>query len=96
MRSLISLFKSGLRFLRRCIALALPIPYLCKPRQVKLHAFKKLKGGKGGDGIAEERRWQAPEQGREDARQVARIRAPRRLASVRPRQDFLATGSHFG
>ena len=28
MRSLISLFKSGLRFLRRCIALAMPIPYL--------------------------------------------------------------------
>jgi len=28
MRSLMSLFKSGLRFLRRCIALALPIPLL--------------------------------------------------------------------
>jgi hypothetical protein len=28
MRSLISLFKSGLRFLRRCTALALPIPLL--------------------------------------------------------------------
>jgi len=28
MRSLVSLFKSGLRFLRRCTAMARPIPYL--------------------------------------------------------------------